>query len=183
MRISVPTGSISIEKYSTCITHILMMRLHLLWCVLTNNCDFSEPATALVESSFSFPQWHCTKHIYGDILYNHLYRCIWGTIEAKYELLWIRFQLSVSSSTCKKIDIWSHSEDAKIELTSKFHDGVSFLLNISIVSSSLGKGLEWSPCWIWFSYYYLHKAFHKTNRKTEIAIFNCFLHSPLSSVT
>lgn len=32
------------------------MRLHLIRCVLTINGDFSEPATVLVESSFSFLQ-------------------------------------------------------------------------------------------------------------------------------
>ena len=46
----------------------------------------------------------------------------------------------------KKVLISDHTLNAKIELTSKFHDGVSFLSNMSIAFSSLGKGLERSPC-------------------------------------
>ena len=42
--------------------------------------------------------------------------------------------------------ISDHTLNAKIELTSKFHDRVLFLSNMSIASSSLGKGLEGSPC-------------------------------------
>ena len=46
----------------------------------------------------------------------------------------------------KNFLISDHTLNAKIELTSKFHDRVLFLSNMSIASSSLGKGLEGSPC-------------------------------------